>query len=329
MGIVSSMRDLAQNIASSHEDRTKAVLEIREEAQRVTGDAQDLIKGFQTSRSHSGAQLRKDLVKDKASRKSGVKKMLEDAQASRREEGAQLRKELAQGVAERRSEVNAILGDSRSRRKETGSKLREELAQSRSSRKSEVAELLKSSQDLVTYLGKSRQETGKKLRKNLAQGAAARKSEAHVMLNDFQRAHNQMGTQLRKELADYDRGIKSEVAGMRQETKADLGEARTAWQELTRGVKKAAVKATPKVVRAEVAKAAPVEEETPDLETKLLAAITEHPEGITLTEVAESLGVAPVVFGRAARKLVDEGRVRKEDKSYFPVLRVLNRRFLV
>jgi len=99
MGIASSMRDLAQNIASSHEDRTKAVLEIREEAERVTGDAQNLIKGFQTSRKQTSAQLRKDLAKDKASRKSDVKEMLGDArglikdlQASRRKEGAQLRK---------------------------------------------------------------------------------------------------------------------------------------------------------------------------------------------------------------------------------------------
>jgi len=168
-------------------------------------------------------------------------------------------------------------------------------------------------------MGASHQDMSAKLRRNLAQGLAARKSEVHVMLNDFQREHNKMGVQLRKELADYDRGIKSEVVGMRQETKADLREARTAWQELTRGVKKDTVKATSEAVKAEVAKAAPVEEETPDMEAKLLEAIREHPEGITLTEVAESLGVAPIVFGRAARKLVDEGRVRKEDKTYFPL----------
>jgi uncharacterized protein YicC (UPF0701 family) len=305
MGIASSMRDLAQNIASSHEDRTKIVLEIREEAGRVTGDAQDLIKGFQTSRSQSGAQLRKDLARDKASRKSDVKKMLGDARglikgfhASRRKEGAQLREDLARGAADRRSDVNAILGDSRqsirdfrSRRKEASSELREELAQSHASRKSEVAELLKSAQDLVTDLGKSRQETGKKLRKDLAQGRADRESGVKEMRSEFRKSQ--------------------------AEVRSDIDEARAAWQELTRGVKKATVKATPEAVKAEVTKAAPAEEETPDLAAKLRAAIREHPEGITLTE-AESLSVAPIVFGRAARKLVDEGRVRKEDKAYFP-----------
>ncbi|MDP2730177.1 MAG: hypothetical protein Q8O55_06830 [Dehalococcoidales bacterium] len=300
MGIAPSMRDLAQNIASSHEDRTKAVLEIMEGAERVTGDAQDLIKGFQTSRTQSGNQLRKDLARDKANRKSSVKKMLGDAQGlindlqvSRRKESAHLRKELAQGSAERRSEVSTILGDARqivstfqSHRKEAGSKLREELAQSRSSRESEVGDLLKGARDLVSDLGKSRQETGKKLRKDLAGGRADRESAVKEMRSGFH---------------------KSQAA-----VRADISEARDAWQELTRGVTKSTVKA-------EVAKAVPAEEETPDLEAKLLAAIREHPQGITLSEVAENLGVAPIVFGRAARKLVDEGRVHKEDKTYFPV----------
>ncbi len=58
MGIASSMRDLTQSIASSHEDRTKTVLEIKEEAKRLTGDVRDLIKGFQASRKELKAELK-------------------------------------------------------------------------------------------------------------------------------------------------------------------------------------------------------------------------------------------------------------------------------
>ena len=264
----------------------------------------------------------KDIVQDIASsydvRMAEVKGLKEEAnemlgsfEASHKKMGAQLRRELADDKAKMGAEVKAMRSGFQSSHKEMSSALKKDLAEHTQGVRGEAARLRQE-------IGASHQNMSVKLRKNLAQGEAARKSEVHVMLNDFQRTHNQMGLQLRKELADNDRGIESEVAGMRQETKADLGEARAAWQGLTRGVKKAAVKATPKVVRAEVEKAAPVEEETPDLETKLLAAITEHPEGITLTEVAESLGVAPIVFGRAARKLVNEGRVRKEDKTYFP-----------
>jgi len=264
----------------------------------------------------------KDIVQDIVSSRGarvaevkGLKKeaneMLGSFKASHNKMGAQLRRELADDKAEMGAGVKAMQSGFQSSRKEMSSVLKKDLAEHTQAVRGEVA-------GLRQEIGASHQNMSAKLRKNLAQGEAARKSEVHVMLNDFQRAHNQMGTQLRKELANNDRGIKSEVAGMRQETKSDLGEARTVWQELTRGVKKAAAKATPKVVRAEVEKAAPVEEGTPDLEAKLLAVIREHPQGITLSEVAGSLGIAPIVFGRAARKLVDEGRVRKEDKAYFP-----------
>ncbi len=259
-----------------------------------------------------------DIVSSRDTRVAEVKglrkeanEMLGSFKASHKKMGVQLRRELAGDKAKMGAEVTAMRSGFQNSRKEMSSVLKKDLAEHTQAVRGEVARLRQE-------IGASHQDMSAKLRKNLAQGLAARKSEVHVILNDFQRAHNQMGTQLRKELADNDRGIKSEVAGMRQETKADLGEARTAWQELTRGVKKAAVKATPKVVRAEVEKTALKQEETPDLETKLLAAIREHPEGITLTEVAESLGVAPIVFGRVSRRLIDEGKIRKEDKAYFP-----------
>lgn len=296
MGIAPAMRELAQSIASSHEERTETVLRTREEARHITEDARVLIKGFQASRGKAGAQLRKDLARDKASRKSDVKRMLADAQASREKEGAQLRKELTQGVAGRRSEVNAMLGDFRSRRKEAGSKLKEELAQSQSSRKSEVAELLKSAQDLITVISESRQDTGKMLRNDLAKGRAERESAVKEMRSEFH---------------------KSQAA-----VRTDINEARAAWQELIRGkpAKKARAKMPPKA-EAPKAEEEVVEEEIPDLEAKLLSAINAHPGGITLAEVAESLGVVPVVLGRASRRLLDEGKIRKEDRLYYLVAR--------
>ena len=51
MGIASSMRDLAQNIASSRQDRAKRLGEIKEETK-------DLLNGFQTSRKELKAELK-------------------------------------------------------------------------------------------------------------------------------------------------------------------------------------------------------------------------------------------------------------------------------
>jgi hypothetical protein len=210
MGIATEMKELTKDIASSHEDRMKRIGEIGEEASEVREEAQDLVSGFHTSRKHETAELRRDLARGEAKRKTDVKEMLKGFQSSRREEGTQMRKELAQGLVERRSELREMQGN-------------------------------------------------------------FRKAQAGV--------------------------------------RADLREAAAAWQELANTMQ--AKRARP---RAPVPK-----QKAPDLEAKLLAAVNEHPEGITLPEVAYSLGVVPIVLGRASRSLLDKGKIRKKEKFYFPV----------
>jgi len=58
MGIASEVRRLTQDIASSRQDRTKRVGEIREEAKQIRGQVRDLIKGFQASRKELRAELK-------------------------------------------------------------------------------------------------------------------------------------------------------------------------------------------------------------------------------------------------------------------------------
>ena len=58
MGIASSMRDLTQSIASSHEERTKRLGEIKEEASQPREEVKDLIKGFQACRKELKAELK-------------------------------------------------------------------------------------------------------------------------------------------------------------------------------------------------------------------------------------------------------------------------------
>ena len=101
--------------------------------------------------------------------------------------------------------------------------------------------------------------------------------------------------------------------------RAELQEARAAWQGLAATRVKIASKVKPSVAAEEAVEVAIAEEEAPDLETKLLTAVNEHPNGITLAEVANSLDVVPVVLGRAARSLLENGKIRKEDKVYFPI----------
>lgn len=57
------------------------------------------------------------------------------------------------------------------------------------------------------------------------------------------------------------------------------------------------------------------------VEAKLLAVIKEHPEGITLAEAAESLGVVPIILGRVVRRLQKRSKIHKANRFYFPTIR--------
>lgn len=53
-------------------------------------------------------------------------------------------------------------------------------------------------------------------------------------------------------------------------------------------------------------------------EIRLLEAVMLNPGGVALPELAERVGVAPIVAGRAVRNLLDAGKIRKEDNRYYP-----------
>ncbi len=315
MGIASGMKELTQDIASSHEDRAKRLGEIKEGAKQVRGETQNLMRGIQTSRKDTGTQLRRDLAQDKAHRKSETTEILKEAQGllkdfgtSRKEASSQLRKDLSAGAANRRSEVKETLKEAQdltkafeTSRKGMTSELRKELAQSKASTKSEVKALLKSAQKLVKDFEKSHKEMGNILRRDLTQNRASRESEVKEMQGDFRKAQ--------------------------AEVRADLKETAAAWQELANiiqpkraGVKVPQEKGRVKVPVMEKEEALVPEEEAVSLEAKLRAMITLHPEGISLAEVAQKVGVAPIVLGRAAKSLMESGKIRKEDRLYFPVV---------
>jgi hypothetical protein len=185
MAIASGMKEMNQGISSSYQDRVERVEEIKEEGKQTRVAAQNLMKEFQRTRKKAGIQLRKDLAKETAQRKSEVNKIKQDAQRT--------------------------IKGFRTQRKSTRAKQKKELTKSE-------------------------------------------QPKAKPPVSDEK--------------------VELPVAG----------------------------------------------EEATDLEAKLLAAINEHPNGITLTEIAENLGVVPIVLGRASKSLVESGKIFKEDKLYFPVV---------
>ncbi len=61
------------------------------------------------------------------------------------------------------------------------------------------------------------------------------------------------------------------------------------------------------------------EAETPGYEEAALALLRDHPEGLTMAEIADTQGVHFVVFAQPLRNLIDTGLVRREGKTYYAV----------
>jgi hypothetical protein len=161
-------------------------------------------------------------------------------------------------------------------------------------------------------------------------------------LKEFSDAHADMSEELKKELAKYvDDMVKAtkklmgdiqkrqkernaEVADLLEAYKTEREKMAANWQALTvkmpqrRGIKpevEAKVKVRP------VEEAVEEEEVSPEmeLEEKVLKFIEKHPEGVRVSDMEEPLGVVRTRLGVIAKRLLDDGRVRKEENLYFPL----------
>jgi hypothetical protein len=70
-----------------------------------------------------------------------------------------------------------------------------------------------------------------------------------------------------------------------------------------------------------VAEALEEEEASPkmDLEERVLKFINKHPKGVKVGDMEKPLGVARTRLGVIAKRLLEEGQVRKEDNLYYPL----------
>jgi hypothetical protein len=298
MGISNSMRELTQDILSSTEERAKELTKIKEGTNILRQDAVDMVKDFSISRGETSRQLSQELSQSVADRKQVVMQSLENAQSmiqdfhdSRRKSGEQLCKELAQGnkllvqnEKKRKQEVGEMLDAFQNSREETGVELRKDLANGKAKIKLEVKEALTNARDMVNGYQSSRQTMGAELKNDLVKDRDERKANVEDMRNDFRKAQ--------------------------AEVQADLKGASNIWKEM----------GSPTLKKSFGGKQSPnISMKTSlNLKEQLLSIVNQHAKGITLSKVAKELGVVTIVLGKAAKVLLEEGKVRKKAKIYFP-----------
>jgi hypothetical protein len=302
MEITNRMKELTQNILASSEERAKGLAKLKNEAHTLRQESIKTIKDFTTSRVETSRQLRKDLELGKNERMKEVlesretaQNMIKESGDSRRKNGAQLRKDLAQGSKllvqgekKRKQQVGKMLDSFQNSRQESGTELKKELAEGKSKRITDVKGALADARTIIEGFESSRMKTGNELKDNLVKNNNKIKSSVEGDLKGFNKA--------------------------RSAVKADLQGASNAWQEMSSGISK---KTSGIKVYEKVPETVPGEL-TPNLEEKLLSIINQHAEGITLSDAARELGLVTIVLGKAAKVLLDQNKVRRQQKVYFP-----------
>jgi uncharacterized protein YukE len=301
MGIAEDIKNLGEDIVTSYDMRVKAI-------GVLVKDTHNMLKGFQTEHKEMSDKLKADLAKGEEDRLKNFKAMMAEIQ------------KFVSDIAE---EVSAMIKRFQEEHKAMANEQRKNLEKGEGDRlkafNSMMAKIQKGIKEIETYV------------KN--------------KLKEFSDAHADMSEELKKALAKYvDDMVKAtkklmgdiqkrqeernaEVADLLDAFKTEREEMAANWQALTATMaKKRGI--MPKVeaeVRVRPVKEAieEVEEEevTPEmkLEKKVLKFIEKHPKGVKVGDMEETLGVARTRLGVIAKKLLDEGKVRKEENMYFPL----------
>jgi phage-related tail protein len=193
-----------------------------------------------------------------------------------------------------------------------------------------VKDLAKNVGLMLSNFQKDRGEMSADLKKSLKKTVREIESYTKNKLKEFSDAHADMSEELKKDLAKFTGDLQRGVKKLLGEYAADMKKAAEAWQGMSTTMAEARkARALVPKVEAKV-KVGPVkeaveeieeEEVSPEaeLEEKVLEFIEEHPEGVKVGDMEEPLGVARTILGKVAKKLLEEGKVRKEENLYFPL----------
>jgi len=314
MGISNDMKKLGEDIVAANDVRVKAI-------GVLVKDTHKMLKGFQAEHKEMATNLRGELAKGEDQRLKDfrvmmaniqkfvsdidkeVSAMIERFQKEHKVMADELRENLEKGEADRLKTFNDMMGN---------------IHQDINQIETYVANKLKEFSD--AHVGMSEE-----LKKMLANYVADMVKATKKLMGDIQKRQKERTA----EVAD----LNVEVADLLETFKTEREKMAANWQALT--AKMAKRRGIMPKVEAEV-KVRPVEEaieeaveeveaeEAPpeislSLEDRVLEFIERHPEGIRVGDMEEPLGVPRMRLGVIAKTLLKEGKVRKEEKMYFPL----------
>jgi chaperonin cofactor prefoldin len=278
------MRSLAEEIVRCYEDRIAGIAQIRDTATQLRETVRTDLKEFRDSRTAMGWELRADLARSVADRKSAVStelkelnRTLEELNSTRGAMSTRLKADLARGVADRRSDLGAML-------KGFDVELKE--------------------------LDRTRGAMSKKLKADLTRGVADRKGDVGAMRKGFDAELKEVRTVLaggRDEWQKLTATMQAKIGVLVVEVKPPKAIAPLQVEEVTE---------EEAVARAEVAEVTP---EIAALRDRVFEYLANHPDGTRLVELEKEFGLPRIKAARVIRTLTDENKVGKRGSLYFAI----------
>ena len=207
--------------------------------------------------------------------------------------------------------------------------------------KKETSNLKKETSNMRKGFREDQKKVVADLKANAAEVKANLANGEDVRIGDFKDMMTGIESSI-KTIQERRKEISTEVTGLMKVFGTEREQGAAEWNALTSsirggGVKPAVLKKTkvvektvkrpkiqaevvkPKIVpeKAEVVKPKPVQAKT--VEEKILEYVASHPKkGVKVGEMEGSLGINKMKLGKLSKKLLEQGKLRKEDNKYFP-----------
>ena len=289
MAISNDMKKLCEDIVSANDVRVKAI-------GVLVKDTHKMLKGFQAEHKEMATNLRGELAKGEENRLKDFKATMAEIKkfvADMVEVTAKLMEQIRKEQGERNKAVADLLEKFAKDHEVMAAELKQSLAKGETDRLEDFKEMMKGIQKYVADVVK---ET-KRLMDEIRARQDERNKEVLDLLQEFQ-------TEREKMAANW------------QALTVKMAKKRGIMPKMEAEVKVRPVKEAIKEVIEEEEKEAPPEM---DLDEKMLQFIKKHPKGVRVGDMEETLGVVRMRLGVIAKKLLEEGKIRKEEKMYFPL----------
>ena len=292
MPIREDMRNLAEEIVHSYEDRSARIAELRK---TLKSDLKN---------------TRIDLARSESGRKASVSTLLKDISAAHAAMSGELKAGLTGGAANLRQDVANILEGFGETHEAMKKETKADLAKGVAERKHEVDALLKDVDGMLKGFTQNHNAMTKQMKRDLAKGTAERKRNVDVLFKGFDVKLNEVRTALDGGRDEWQR-MATTLQSKRGAAVADV-----------KLPKAAPAPASSKQVAKKAVARAGAAELPPGLAAfrdRVFEYLANHPDGTRLVQLEQKFGMARIQMAKIVKSLIGKNKVEKRDSLYFAI----------